>query len=130
MSFSKISILVMTSLELFSGRKMSTCHPSESIVNLSSATVDNVSSGWQSSMWPRKECDIYILSRITLCLRWEMNLQWSIGKKYHILYYCFTLQCMIWLFIYLIWSPRVRLTCININIYISFTFRCLQSDPL
>ena len=34
---------------------------SESIVNLGSASVDNVSSGWQSTMSPRKECDIYIL---------------------------------------------------------------------
>ena len=34
-------------------------HPSESIVNLGSASVDNVFSGWQSTMLPYKECDIY-----------------------------------------------------------------------
>ena len=28
------------------------CHPSESIVNLGSASVDNVSSGWQSTLLP------------------------------------------------------------------------------
>ena len=43
------------------------CHPSESIVNLGSASVDNVSSGWQSTMSPRKKCDIYIL----LFLLWQ-----------------------------------------------------------
>ena len=37
------------------------CHPSQSIVNLGSALVDNVSSGWQSKMSLRKECDIYIM---------------------------------------------------------------------
>ena len=36
-------------------------HPSENIVYLGSASVDNVFSGWQSTMSPRKECDIYIL---------------------------------------------------------------------
>ena len=35
-------------------------HPSESIVDLGSASVDNVSSGWQSAMSPRKN-DIYIM---------------------------------------------------------------------
>ena len=42
------------------------CHPLKSIVNLGSASVDNVSSGWQSTMSPRKECDIYILSNLNL----------------------------------------------------------------
>ena len=37
-------------------------HPSKSIVNLGSASVDNFSSGWQSTMSSRKECNIYILS--------------------------------------------------------------------
>ena len=37
------------------------CHPSESIVNLGCASVYNVSSGWQYTMSPYKECDIYIL---------------------------------------------------------------------
>ena len=41
------------------------CHPSKSIVNLGSASVDNVSSGWQSTMSPRKECDIYIMYPFT-----------------------------------------------------------------
>ena len=36
-------------------------HPSKSIVNLGSASVDNVSSGWQSTMSSRKECNIYIM---------------------------------------------------------------------
>ena len=40
-------------------------HPLKSIVNLGSASVDNVSSGWQSTMSSRKECNIYILSHIT-----------------------------------------------------------------
>ena len=37
-------------------------HPLKSIVNLGSASVDNVSSGWQSTMSSRKESNIYILS--------------------------------------------------------------------
>ena len=37
-------------------------HPLKSIVNLGSASVDNVSSGWQSTMSSRKECNIYIMS--------------------------------------------------------------------
>ena len=37
-------------------------HPSKSIVNLGSASVDNVSSGWQSTMSSRKECNIYIIA--------------------------------------------------------------------
>ena len=37
------------------------CHPLKSIVNLGSASVDNVSSGWQSTMSSRKECNIYIM---------------------------------------------------------------------
>ena len=37
-------------------------HPLKSIINLGSASVDNVSSGWQSNMSFRKECNIYILS--------------------------------------------------------------------
>ena len=35
--------------------------PSKSIVNLGSASVDNVSSGWQSTMSSRKVYNIYIL---------------------------------------------------------------------
>ena len=37
-------------------------HPLKSIVNLGSASVDNVSSGWQSTMSSRKECNIYIMT--------------------------------------------------------------------
>ena len=37
-------------------------HPSKSIVNLGSASVNNVSSKWQSTMSSRKECNIYIMS--------------------------------------------------------------------
>ena len=36
-------------------------HPLKSIVHLGSASVDNVSSGWQSTMSSRKGCNIYIL---------------------------------------------------------------------
>ena len=36
-------------------------HPLKSIVYLGSASADNVSSGWQSTMSSRKECNIYIL---------------------------------------------------------------------
>ena len=42
------------------------CHPSESIAYLGSASVDNVSSGLQSTMSPCKECDIYILLYLML----------------------------------------------------------------
>ena len=35
-------------------------NPSENIVDRGSASVDNVSSGWQSTMSSRKECNIYI----------------------------------------------------------------------
>ena len=37
-------------------------YPSKSIVDLGSASVNNVSSGWQSTMSSRKECNIYIMS--------------------------------------------------------------------
>ena len=57
------------------------CHPSESIVNLSSALVDNVSSGWQSIMSPRKECDIYIkwlsISKIKVFVYGQRWCHWS-----------------------------------------------------
>ena len=45
-----------------------------------------------------------MLSRITLCSWWEMNLPWSIVKKNQILYYCFTLQCMIKQYIFLFFT--------------------------
>ena len=48
------------------------CHPWESIVNLGSALV-YVSSGWQSTMSPRKECDIYTHEQ------WKRNTQMYIN---------------------------------------------------
>ena len=49
-------------------------HPSKSIVNLGSASVDNVSSGWQSTMSSRKECNIYIMFLISkLCSMFKKN---------------------------------------------------------
>ena len=49
------------------------CHPSQSIVNFGSASAHNVSSGWQSTMAPRKEWDIYILLYIA-----EFNAIWKL----------------------------------------------------
>ena len=37
------------------------CDPSESIANLGSTSVDNVSSGWQSTTSSHKEWNIYII---------------------------------------------------------------------
>ena len=55
MRYNKINITFLRDV-------MVDCHPSESIVDLGSASVDNVSSGWQSTMSPRKKCYIYIMS--------------------------------------------------------------------
>ena len=40
------------------------CRHLESIVDLGTTSIDNVSSGWQSAKSPYKECGIHIMSPI------------------------------------------------------------------